>query len=607
MPRDSAFLRVVGRVKPGVTFADAQAEASVFAERQRQAYVTHREVGYKIDVRGLHASLTDRHAAPIVMLFGGAGLLLLIACANLAGLLLTRAVARQQEFAVRLALGSGRQRLVRQVLTESAVSALLGVLLALPFAYWLVRVLIQLAPASIPGVGEVGIGGSAMAFAVVCALAATTIVSLAPALRLTPSQAPASLRTNGRAVARGGRRPWDQALVVIEVALSVILLIGSALLLKSFVTLLEVDPGFRAEHALTAELTLTERRYPRYPRATSRVRFARELTERVARIPGVEATALALVVPLSRQDAGHSYATEEMAASERAFPPARYRPVTPGYFRAVGTTLLAGRDFDWNDLGQERLVSVVDERLARRAWPGRDPIGQRLRIETWSTAGGGIHLEPLWTEVVGMAENVRSGHLGADDGETVYLPYALYAVAELSLIVRASAAPASLAEPLRMEAAQVDPDVALFNVRTLDDLVADSVAPQRFSLDLLGAFALTGLALALIGVYAVLAHAVSLRQREIGVRMALGAQGHDMLRLILASGVRLILAGVTIGLSAAWGLSRYLETQLYGVSPVSAAVYSGVAATVLLVGVAACYVPARRASRIDPVAMLRLE
>lgn len=605
MPRDASFLRVVGRLRPGVTMAQARAEAALFAERQRASYTIHREGGYEISIDTLQASLTKRHATSIWLLFGAAGFLLLIACTNLANLLLTRSVARQREFAVRMALGSGRGRLVRQLLTESLLYAVSGFCVALPLARWSMKALIHLAPASIPRVEEIGLKGTVFVFALLSAVAVTSLVALVPAMRLTRASESQSLRAAGRALIGGAPRSWDHAFVVVEVALSVILLVGTALVLRSLESLLQVDSGFRAERVLTAELYLTERRYPRYPRADARVRFAHELTERVSSLPGVERAALALVVPLSRQDAGHTYASEDMVAPGNALPPAKYRPVTPGYFRAVGTELLAGRDFVWDDLEQDKLVSVVDARLAQRAWPGQSAIGKRLRVEVWSTMEGGIHLRPLWTEVVGVAENVRSGNLRENDAETVYLPYGLYAVAELSLLVRASSEPSSLSEPIRSEAARVDPDVALFNFRVMEDFVADSVAPQRFSVSLLGVSGVTGLALALIGVYGLLSHSVGLRQREIGVRMALGALPGDVRRLVLQKGTRLVGGGVVLGLLAASVLSRYLESQLYAVRPVDGTVYTVVAGLVLIVGLTACYVPARRASRIDPMTTLR--
>jgi putative ABC transport system permease protein len=607
MPRDASFLRVVGRLRPGVTTAEARAEAALFAERQRTAHAIHREQRYEITLDSLQASLTKRHAATIWLLFGAVGFLLCIACTNLNNLLMTRSLARRREFAVRLALGSGRGRLVRQLLTESFLYALVGVGMALPLAHGLMKALIHSAPASLPRVADIRLQGTVFVFALVCAVVVASLVALVPAIWLTPGSESKSLRTAGRASIGGAARSWDHALVVVEVALSVVLLVGTALVLRSLVRLLEVDAGFRAERVLTSELYLTERRYPRYPRADARVRFARQLTERVERLPGVERAALALVVPLGRQDAGHTYASEEMAASRLVLPSAKYRPVTPGYFAAVGTELLAGRGFVWDDREQDKLVSIVDARLARRAWPAQDPLGKRLRVEVWSTTGGEIHLQPLWTEVIGVAENVRSGSLAADDAETVYLPYALYAVAELSLIVRSSSDPSALSEPIRREAARVDPDVALFNLRLMEDLVADSVAPQRFSLDLLGTFGVTGLALALIGVYGVLSHSVTLRQREIGIRMALGALPGDVLRLVLEKGARFVGGGIVLGLLAASALSRYLESQLYEVRPIDASLYAVVAALVVMIGLAACYLPARRASKIDPMATLRLD
>jgi len=355
---------------------------------------------------------------------------------------------------------------------------------------------------------------------------------------------------------------------------------------------------------------MPSRQYPRYPRADSRVRFVSRAAAEIAALPGVEAAGFALVVPMSQQDAGHTFATQEMVASNRALPPAKYRPITPGYFDAVGTRLRAGRDFTWRELEDYRLVSIVDEKLAAKAWPGESALGKRLRIEVWSTSTGSIALEPLWTEVIGVAENVRSARLGEEDPETVYLPYGLYAVSELSLLVRASplrADAASMIEPIRGVIRNLDPDMAVFNPRVMVELVSDSIAPERFSLDLLSAFGVTGLALALIGLYGVLSHLVNLRRREMSLRMALGARAADVRRLVMARGVRLIAAGLSIGLVAAFGLTRLLSSQLYGVSPVDWRVYTAVTLLTLTVSLAACYLPARRAAKLDPMSSLRLE
>ena len=274
------------------------------------------------------------------------------------------------------------------------------------------------------------------------------------------------------------------------------------------------------------------------------------------------------------------------------------------------TRLLSGRDFTWRELEEYRLVSIVDEKLAATAWPGESALGKRLRVEVWSTSTGSIHLEPLWTEVIGIAENVRSARLGEEDPETVYLPYGLYAVSELSLLVRSSAVSAdaaSMTEPIRGVIEDLDPDMAVFNTRVMEDVVADSIAPERFSLDLLTAFGVTGLALALIGLYGVLSHLVTLRHREMGLRMALGARASDVRRLVMARGARLIGAGLLIGLVAASGLTRFLTAQLYAVSSVDWKVYTAVTLLTLTVSLAACYLPARRASKLDPMTALRLE
>ncbi|HSC26858.1 MAG TPA: ABC transporter permease, partial [Vicinamibacterales bacterium] len=564
MPRDAPFLRVIARLRPDVTLAEARAEASSFARRQRDVHPLLRDGGFEIDVRPLARSLTEKQAGSIVALLGASTFLLLIACANLASLFLARALVRRREYVVRLALGSGRGRIVRQMMTEGALTAVGGALLAILIAMRLTRALVASAPASIPRIDDVGPSARVIVFTVVCSLMTTALAALVPAVALARAPESESLQTAGRSLA-GGTGPWHRAFVVAEVALTVVLLAGTALLVYSFTRLLNVEPGFRPDRVLTANLYLAEQRYPRYPRADSRVRFVREVTEGASRVPGVETAAMALVVPLGPQDAGHTYASEGMASATRVLPPAKYRPVTPGYFRTVGTRLVEGRDFYWSEVDRYRLVTIVDQRLAERAWPERSAIGKRLRIEVWSTRGGGIHLEPLWTEVIGVAENVRSGSLRASDPETVYLPYSLYPVAELSLLARSGPSPdvSLLFGRLRAAVARVDPEVPVFDPAAMESVVAASLAPERFSLGLVGAFGAMGLVLTLVGVYGVLSHLVSLRLRELGLRMALGAPPTAVRRSVLVAGLEPIGVGVIVGSAASVALGRFAEGLLY--------------------------------------------
>lgn len=597
MPRDANFVRLVARLKRGATLGAARDEAAAFARRQRAQHALHREKGFEVDLVPLDRALTRAHSGPVLVLLGAVGLLLLIACANLATLLLARLSARERELAVRLSLGAGRARIVRQVLTECLLLSLAGAALGLALAGALLRVLPALAPASLPRVGDAGLDGLVLAFALGAAVLTTLLVGLLPALRFSQPWVADTLREAGRG--HSGKAPRLGGLLVAgEVALSLVLVIGAGLLLRSFAALLRVDPGFRAEGVLTADLTLT-RRYPRYPSPEKRVRFVREVSDRLARLPGVESVGLALVVPLSRQDTGHSYATEA-TASQDALPPAKYRPVTPGYFEAGGTRITAGRDFTWAEIETGARVSIVDEHLAHRAWPGESAIGKRLRLETWTARDGQVTLEPFWSEVVGVAEDVRSARLEREDIETVYLPYDLYAVAELSVLVRSSGDPASLAGPVRAEIARIDPELAVYHVRRLADLVSDALAPQRFSLVLLGAFAGAGLLLAWLGVYGVLAFAVGRRRREIGIRMAVGASGAQIRRMVLARGLSLVAAGLALGVVGAMALTGLLASQLYGVSPTDGRTFASVTLMTLLVSFLACDLPARRATRVDP-------
>lgn len=609
MPRDAAFLRVVGRLRPGVGVAPAGAEAALFAERQRDRHTMHQEAGFTVEVVGLRDVLNARHATTLWMLFGAVSFLMLIACANLVNLLLIRALSRREELAVRMALGSGRGRIVRQLVTESLLYALSAVAIGVPLASALVRLFAALAPPSIPRIAEIGVDGSVLLFSFTSSLLASFVVAVVPAVRLSRAREIAMLKAAGRTLGGGERNFGRQALVAAEVALSVVLIVGTVLFLRTLGSLLSVDPGWRAEGVLTAEMNLPSRRYPRYPRADARVRFARELTERLEELSGVETAALALVVPLSGQDAGHTYASEAMAANLSLLPPAKYRPVTPGYFHAVSTPFVEGRSFTWDEIEGYRLVSVVDEKLAARAWPGESAIGKRLRIERWATAGGPIHLEPLWTEVVGVVRNVRSLGLGGDDIETVYLPYGLYAVSELSLLVRAREGPEPerLVDPVRAAIARVDPDLAVFHYRRMSDFVSEAVAPERYGLGLLAAFGLTGFLLTLVGVYGVLAHAVSSRRKEFALRIALGARAAQIARMVLSRGAVLLGLGVLVGLGGAFGLSSVVASQLYAVSPTDPASYAAAAIVTLVVGLLASALPAYRASRTDPMKTLRVD
>lgn len=607
MPRDAAFLRVIGRLKPGVTREQLQELAGRFSERQRSAHTIHRESGYELRVVPLQDELVANARTGVGVLFGAVILVLLIACTNLTNLLLARGSSHRREFAVRLALGSSRMRLIRQVLVESWLYAALGTGAGLLLAVWLMRLLRELTPRSVPRLDEIALHGPVLAFSLGVSVLAALLLGLLPAIRFSGVDALAGLRESGRGAGELGRRRQSGWLVVSQVALSVILVAGTGLLLRSLVLLLGVDAGFQPDNVLTAEMTLSSPKYPRYPSAQARVRFVRQVSERIAQLPGVQAVGLGLVVPLSRQDTGHSYASDAMAKSLAVYPPAKYRPITPDFLRAVGTRLLAGRDFTWADLERERLVVIVDETLARKAWPEEDPVGKSLRIEVWSTKGGAVHLEPLWAEVIGVAQNVRSGRLGREDIETLYLPYSLYATAELSVLVRAAGNPEALIGPANQEILAVDRDMTAFNFRRMESLVWDSVAPQRYSLTLLGAFGGSGLLLAAIGLYGVMRYSVVRRVNEIGVRMALGANPWDVIRLVLGQGIKLAAAGLLLGVAGALALTRWLENQLYQVTATDPLTFAVVVALFLLVALLACYGPARRATKVDPVVALRCE
>lgn len=605
LPRDMFWLKVIGRLKPGVTLEQAQAEADLFARRQRELHSDHAEKGFEIEVRSLHGEVIKKAKSPILILLGASGFLLMIACANVSNLLLARSVERSREMALRQALGAGRGRLVSQLLTEGVVMALAGAALGLALAYGCVRILLVLQPGNLPRLEAVGLDAHVLAFTVLASLLSTLVFAVVPALQASRPDLVTELREGGRSSGGKGRHNLRMFLVAAEVALSLVLVIGAALLLRSAQKLGEVDPGFEADKVLTARLYLPNKTYPWVPDPQKRLDFIRRTAEGAANLPGVESAAVSTEVPMDGRDTQQTYATEESAAIEGGERPAHYRPVTPGFFQTLGVRLLAGRPIAWDDVESERPVAVVDEVLAERAWPGRNPVGQRLRVEHWSTDGDSLNLVSLWTEVIGVVEKVRSQSLQKEDVETLYLPYNLYGDNQLTVAVRAKGDPMQSIEALRGVVEELDKDIPLFDVRMLDDYIAESLSAQRFSTMLISLLGGLGLLLALVGIYGMISYSVSQRNREMGIRIALGARRTGILGLVLTQGLVLTLVGLVVGLAGAVGLTRLLTAQLFGVTATDPVIFAGVSALLLGVALVASYVPASRAAGVDPVSALR--
>jgi putative ABC transport system permease protein len=591
--RGDNFLRMIGRLRDGVTVEGAMAQLDhVAAGLAREHPGNHAELTFL--VAPMLADQVREVKTVLWLLLAGVLLVLLIACANVANLLLARATVRQRELAVRAALGAGRWRLAQQLLTESLLLAVVGGAVGVLAAHWGVEALLALAPPSLPRAAEVDIDGRVLAFSLGLALVTGVVFGLAPAWRLGRLGFERSLKEDGRGVA--GRRVGSRlrrALVVTELALSLVLLAGAGLAFGSVRRLLAVDPGFDPGPLLAANIS--------YPREETRAQFLRAVVERVAALPGVASVGVINDLPVTGASAmsGNFQVQGAPRVNWATAPVADKRFVTPAYFRTMGIPLRAGRTFgdrDGRPAGEGAPI-LINETLARRFFPGQDPLGKRLLVQ-------GVN------EIIGVVGDVRQRGLARATTPDVYFSlWQLPGTSEVSLLVRAAAGgdPAALAPAVRRAVEEVDPTAPVSRIRTMDEVVATSIGQERFTLVLLAAFALVALALAAIGLYGVMAYQVAARAREMGVRLALGAQSGDVLGLVIGQGLRLTALGVAIGLAAALGLGRLLARLFFGVQPVEPATLAAVAALLMAVALAACYLPARRATRVDPLVVLREE
>jgi putative ABC transport system permease protein len=594
--RGASYLQVLARLKPGVTIEQADAEARAIAARLEQQYPED-NANDTVSLVSAQEDMVGSLRRTLLVLLGAVGCVLLIACANVANLLLARAAGRGREMAVRVALGASRGRIVRQLLTESLLLAGLGGGLGLLFAMWGVDVLSSFAPASVPRFGEAGLDPTVLGFTVGATLLTGVVFGLAPALQASKLELNEALKEGGRSATEGsGHSRVRSLLIVSEVALSLVLLVGAGLLIKSFVRLRNTNPGFDPRGTLTASVSLPSAKYADDDRVRN---FYAQATERVARLPGVESVGAILPLPLSNNSMRTSFAVGgRPAPSAGDRPVADARIVTPGYLRAMGVPLLRGRDFDARDGDKAPKVIIVNETFARRFFPGEDALGKRLNLG----------LNDIDGEIVGVVGDVRHRRLDSEPGAEYYVPAAQVPINQFSLVVRTRGGdPAQLAGALRSAVKEIDADQPLYEIRTMSSLVADSMARQRFSMILLASFAGLALLLAAFGIFSVMSFLVAQRTHEIGIRMALGAQTSDILRLVVGHAMTLTVVGVCLGLAAAFALTRVLEGLLYEVKPNDPAVFGGLALVLSLVALAACLIPARRATKVDPMVALRYE
>jgi putative ABC transport system permease protein len=594
--RGAGVYHVLARLKAGVTIEQAEPEMQSIAARIEQQY-TEQTAGESVSLLSAHTDLVGDLRPTLLVLLGAVGFVLLIACANVANLQLARATRRGREMAIRVALGASRWRVVRQLLTESLALSLLGGALGLLVALWGVDLISAFIPADIPRFKETGLDPTVLGFTLIASVLTGVLFGLAPALQLSRINLNEALKEGGRSATEGhSRHRLRSALIVSEVALSLVLLVGAGLLIKSFLRLRNTDPGFNSQQVLTASISLPEARYPKDEQQS---KLYQQAIERIARVPGVEAAGAILPLPLSDSSISTSFTVDgQPDPGPGARPFANARIVTPNYIRAMGIPLVSGRDFNELDAADAPKVILINETLAREFFAGEDPLGKRLSLGLNSLRG----------EIVGVVGDVRHRSLDHKSGPEYYVTYKQVPVDFMSVVVRARTSdPTGLAASLRDVVHEIDKDLPLYRIRPMNDLVADSLARQRFSMTLIIAFAGLALALAGAGIFAVMTFLISQRTHEIGVRMALGARPGNILTMVMRQGMGVTLIGVGLGLSVAFAITRVMQSLLYQVSATDPATF--VLVPLMLTGVAlgACFVPARRATKVDPMVALRYE
>lgn len=603
--REAPWMTVVARLKDGVTLEQGQQEMDRVAAQLRAVHQFHRTQNLQIIVNGMHRDVVNHARPALLALLGAVAFVLLIACANIANLLLVRASERGREIAVRAAVGSGRGRIVAQLLTESLVLALVGALLGLLLAWQGIKVIRLLSPSNLPRIENVALDTNAFVFAAVVSIVAAIVFGLAPALRAVSGNLADGLRDRGSESGGVRGNKLRTALVVSEVALALILLIGAGLMVRSFAELQKVDPGFDATNVVTFNAPIS---FLRYPSTQLRANFGNLLAERLAAVPGVEAVGGVTPLPLAGGDQYSVGSYSRIGDPDDVFRAnkADFKAVQPGYFEAMGIQLVAGRTFTRGDNEESALdVAIVDAKFAARVFGDQSPLGAQIVVDHFNEAT--FSLERLPVTIVGVVDNVRSASLAADGRETIYVPYVFISFAALTFVVRTDVAPTSLMAQIRTAVTGIDPDVPVDELTTLDSWVTRAMAQSRFLLALNATFAGLALILASLGLYGVISYSARQRTREIGVRTALGANHRDVLRLILGQGMILALIGIVLGLGASAALTRIMKSYLVGVSSTDPITFAGVPAVLLVVAAIASYLPARRASLIQPSIALRDE
>ncbi|MGB7435838.1 MAG: ABC transporter permease [Candidatus Acidiferrum sp.] len=590
------YLRVVARLKPGVSLRQAQAQMDVLATALAARYPAY-DKEWGVALVSLRDQLSGAFRPALLILLGAVGFVLLIACANISSLLLSRATGRSREIAIRIALGASRSRIARQLLAESVFLGLIGGTLGTFFAVWATGALLHSAPASLLDFAEASLNWRILTFAASVTLVASLLAGFLPSFLASHGEAALALPEGGRTSSAGRKHLFVRSVfVVAEISLALVLLAGSSLMIESFLRLMNVDSGFQASHLLTFQISLPGTKYDDQARAS----FFTQLLNNIRGLPGVLSVSADVTPPFS----GVGSATDFSIVGELPLPAGEahgtsVRVIEPDYFHTMGIPLLSGRMFSEREFSQQSNVVIINKALADEYFSGKNPIGQKLIID--------MKDENRPDEIIGIVGDVHLSDLASAPSPLAYWPYPEIRYPSMTVLVRAATPPLALVVPIRQILAQLDKDQPMAKIATMDQLVGDSVARSRFTTLLLSCFAGLALVLACIGIYGVMAYTVAQRTREIGIRMALGAQRVDVLRLVVGQGFRLAAIGVIFGVGAALALARLMTTLLYGVSAADPLTFVGVAVLLACVAVLACYIPARRAMRVDPTVALRYE
>ncbi len=596
--RGAHYMNVIARLKPGVAREQAQAEMTAIGSRLEQQYADknlHKSIRLEPTLEALVGDIRPA----LFILLGAVGCVLLIACANVANLLLARAMGRQKEMAIRSALGASRIRVIRQLLTESLVLSLTGGLLGLVLAAWWADLLVALGKDNIPRAMQVGLDWHVLTFNLVVSVLTGIIFGLVPALHSSKTDLNESLKEGSRGASEGARRHRVRGILVIsELAIAVVLLVVAGLLIQSLWRLRNVSPGFEAQNLLTFAVAIPEVKY----KSERQDQFFRELVSRVQAIPGVRSAGAVIPLPLTGDMFRISFEQEGHPVAKGDQPSADFFAVSDDYFKTLGVRMVKGREFNQRDSAKSPGVIIVNEAFAAKYFPNEDPIGKRLKpgISTGET-------KPDWREVVGVVADVRNRNLSSELRPGYFLPQSQIPFSQMSLVVRTVNDPHTLVTQVQNEVHAMDPDVPVFSVKTMEEYISATVAAPRFNSTLLGIFAAVALILTIVGLYGVMSYSVAQRTNEIGIRMALGAQTKDVLALIVFQGLKLVWIGLAIGLVGAYASTVLVKSLLFGVTGKDPITFIVVAVILSLVALLACYIPARRATRLDPLQALHYE